>query len=106
MAIGVEKSHSKAGGSPIIRAPAMRESRRGMLVRSLSVIVTLALWEWYGRGVDPIFMSYPTGIVTAVPRMLATGELQAAFWVSLQGLLVAIALAILVGVPLGLVTGR
>jgi NitT/TauT family transport system permease protein len=38
--------------------------------------------------------------------MLATGELLAAFWVSLQGLLIAIALAIVVGVPLGLVTGR
>jgi NitT/TauT family transport system permease protein len=106
MAIGVEKSESEASGRPIVRRPALREAHRGMLVRSLSVIVTLALLEWYGRGVDPIFMSYPTGIVAAVPRMLATGELQAAFWVSLQGLIIAIALAILVGVPLGLVTGR
>ena len=106
MAIGVEKSDSEVRGSPIVRRSAMREAHRGMLLRSLSVILTLAVWEWYGRGVDPIFMSYPTAIVAAVPRMLATGELQAAFWVSLQGLLIAIALAILVGVPLGLVTGR
>jgi len=108
MAIGVEKSESASEISrpSSARRPALRESHRGMLVRSVSVIVTLAVWEWYGRGVDPIFMSYPTGIVAAVPRMLATGELQAAFWVSLQGLLVAIALAIAVGVPLGLITGR
>jgi NitT/TauT family transport system permease protein len=106
MAVGAEKSEGKASGLPSVRRRAMREAHRGMLVRSLSVIVTLAVWEWYGRGVDPIFMSYPTAIVAAVPRMLATGELQAAFWVSLQGLLIAIALAILVGVPLGLVTGR
>ena len=106
MAIGVEKSDSEVRGPPIVRRSAMREAHRGMLLRSLSVILTLAVWEWYGRGVDPIFMSYPTAIVEAVPRMLATGELQAAFWVSLQGLLMAIALAILIGVPLGLVTGR
>jgi NitT/TauT family transport system permease protein len=106
MAIGVGKSGSEVGEPAVARGQPMREAHRGILVRSLSVLVTLAVWEWYGRGVDPIFMSYPTGIVAAVPRMLATGELQAAFWVSLQGLLIAIALAIGVGVPLGLLTGR
>src|SRR5579862_1204282 len=105
MAIGVEKSDS-VSAPPVARRSAIRESHRGILVRTLSVIVTLAVWEWYGRGVDPIFMSYPTGILQAIPRMLTTGELQAAFWVSLQGLLIAIALAIGIGVPLGLVTGR
>jgi ABC-type nitrate/sulfonate/bicarbonate transport system permease component len=105
MAIGVEKSDS-VSRPPIARGRAIGETHRGILARSLSLVVTLAVWEWYGRGVDPIFMSYPTAILEAIPRMLATGELQAAFWVSLQGLLIAIALAIAIGVPLGLLTGR
>src|SRR5579871_2017128 len=80
--------------------------QNGWLVRSVSVLITLALWEWYGRGVDPIFLSYPTAILAAVPKMLATGELQSAFLVSLQGLLIGLALSISSGVLIGLLTGR
>jgi ABC-type nitrate/sulfonate/bicarbonate transport system permease component len=107
MAIGIEKAGSGIDG-PAFARPRRRltEFQRGALLRTLSVGVTLALWEWYGRGVDPIFLSYPTAIMAAVPRMLASGELMSAFWISLQGLLVGIALAIGTGVLLGLLTGR
>jgi ABC-type nitrate/sulfonate/bicarbonate transport system permease component len=107
MAIGIEKAGSGIDG-PAFARPRRRltEFQRGALLRTLSVAVTLALWEWYGRGVDPIFLSYPTAIMAAVPRMLASGELMSAFWISLQGLLVGIALAIGTGVLLGLLTGR
>jgi NitT/TauT family transport system permease protein len=106
MAIGLEKSDAQIGGSLPRPWYRLREGQRGLLLRSLSLLVTLAVWEWYGRGVDPIFLSYPTAIVEAVPRMLGTGELQAAFWASLQGLLLGLALAIASGVLLGLITGR
>jgi ABC-type nitrate/sulfonate/bicarbonate transport system permease component len=107
MAIGIEKAGSGIDGPVFTRPrPRLSEFQRGALLRTLSVAVTLALWEWYGRGVDPIFLSYPTAILAAVPRMLASGELMSAFWISLQGLLVGIALAIGAGVLLGLLTGR
>lgn len=80
--------------------------RRGKAVRLASLGLTLAVWEWYGRGVDPVFMSYPTGIVAAVPAMIASGELPRALLASLQGLAIGLALAILGGVLLGLVMGR
>src|SRR6266536_2920862 len=74
---------------PIMRAGKDRRSapllhqilsgRRGPLVRLASVAVTLVAWEWYGRGVDPVFLSYPTAILAAVPAMFATGELPRAF---------------------------
>ena len=35
----------------------------GNLVRFLSLALTLLVWEWYGRGVDPVFLSYPTAIL-------------------------------------------
>lgn len=76
------------------------------LVRSLSIAATLGGWEWYGRGVDPVFMSYPTAIVGAVPKMLERGELQVAFLSSMQSLLVGLALAIALGTLLGLLMGR
>jgi NitT/TauT family transport system permease protein len=79
---------------------------RGLMLRMLSVAVTLAIWEWYGRGVDPIFFSYPTAILAAVPRMLASGELQSAFLLSAQSLLIGLSTAIATGTLLGLLMGR
>jgi len=80
--------------------------RHGNLVRLASVAATLVAWEWYGRGVDPVFLSYPTAIVSAVPAMLATGELQKAFLSSVLVLSIGLAAAIAFGTLLGLLMGR
>jgi ABC-type nitrate/sulfonate/bicarbonate transport system permease component len=79
---------------------------RALTLQSLSILVTLGAWELYGRSVDPIFLSYPSAIVSEVPRMLATGELQKAFLASIQTLAIGLALAILGGTLLGLLMGR
>jgi ABC-type nitrate/sulfonate/bicarbonate transport system permease component len=84
----------------------VRAGQHGRLVRVLSLAVTLLVWEWYGRGVDPVFMSYPTAILEAVPAMLATGELQRAFVSSVLGLAIGLALAIVFGTLIGLLMGR
>lgn len=76
------------------------------IIRTLSLVVTLAVWEWYGRGVDPIFLSYPSGIVLAVPQMIRSGELQQALATSLAEFAAGFGLAIVFGVFVGLVTGR
>ena len=73
---------------------------------SLSLALTLLVWEWYGRGVDPVFMSYPTAIVEAVPAMIASGELPRALLSSLTGLAVGLALSIVFGTLVGLLMGR
>jgi len=75
-------------------------------IRIASVALTLGLWEWYGRGVDPIFFSYPTAVVAAVPAMIAKGELQQALLLTLQGLAAGFGLAIVFGILLGLLVGR
>jgi ABC-type nitrate/sulfonate/bicarbonate transport system permease component len=107
MAIDIEKTRAGAEPFSLVRAwRGLSELHRGVILRTLSVVVTLVAWEWYGRGVDPIFMSYPTAIVAAAPRMLATAEFRSAIWVSLQGLLSGLALAVVTGVSLGLLTGR
>jgi len=84
----------------------VRAGRHGNLVRFASVALTLLAWEWYGRGVDPVFLSYPTAILAAVPAMLATGELQRAFVSSILGLAIGLAAAISLGTLLGLLMGR
>lgn len=87
----------------------MRElvaGRRGAIVRIASVAFTLIVWELYGRQVDPVFMSYPTAILAAVPQMVTSGELPRALWSSLQGLAIGLAIAIAFGTLLGLLMGR
>lgn len=76
------------------------------LVRLASLAATLGIWEWYGRTVDRVFMSYPSAIVEAVPAMLRRGELQHQFLVSVEALLIGVGLAIFFGTLLGLLMGR
>jgi NitT/TauT family transport system permease protein len=68
--------------------------------------VTLAVWEWYGRGVNPIFFSYPTAIAAAVPNMISSGELPTAFLLSMRSLSVGFIAASSFGILLGLAIGR
>jgi NitT/TauT family transport system ATP-binding protein len=75
-------------------------------VRAASLALTLGVWEWYGRGVDPIFFSYPTAIAAAVPAMIASGQLQGALFLTLQGLAAGFGLAIVFGILIGLLMGR
>lgn len=92
------------------RGPALLKAvlagERPNVVRFISLAVTLAGWEWYGRSVDPVFMSYPSAIVAAVPALLATGELQSAFLSSMQSLTIGLGFGIVLGTLLGLLMGR
>jgi NitT/TauT family transport system permease protein len=107
MAVGGEGTHEQAGpAAPDQARQSWGGASFGTIVRVVSVAATLAAWEWYGRGIDPIFLSYPTAIMAAVPKMLASGELQAAFLNSAQGLVTGTVLAIVGGVLLGLLMGR
>ena len=84
----------------------LRAGEHGTLVRIVSLALTLLVWEWYGRGVDPVFMSYPTAILEAVPAMIASGELPRAMLSSVTGLVVGLVLAIVFGTLIGLLMGR
>ena len=66
----------------------------------------LMLWEIFGRQVNPVFGSYPTAIAVAFWELLRTGQLWSALVESLQPFFVGYGLAIVIGVPVGLVIGR
>lgn len=78
----------------------------GVSVRIGSVMATLAVWEWFGRSVDPIFASYPSAIVAAVPEMISSGRLPTAMLESLQALSIGLSLAVVLGTIVGLLMGR
>jgi sulfonate transport system permease protein len=79
---------------------------RPVKVRLLSLVIVLALWEFYGRRVNPILFTYPLAIGRAFFSLVMSGELQSYMKESLLVLLYASILALIVGVFLGVVMGR
>jgi len=86
--------------------PAERRPLPRWVVTLISLCVALLLWEIFGRRVNPIFGSYPSAIAEAFWQLLVTGELGRALYESLRPFVVGYGLAILIGVPLGLLIGR
>src|SRR3954467_13610277 len=72
----------------------------------VSVATLFAVWEFFGRDVNPVFGSYPSAIALAFVELARTGQLGAALYESLRPFVVGYGLAIVAGVPLGLVIGR
>src|SRR5262245_48426201 len=71
-----------------------------------SLVVLLGAWEIFGRDINPVFGSYPSAIAEAFWQLARTGKLWAALMDSLRPFFLGYGLAILIGVPIGLVTGR
>ncbi|HEY1473585.1 MAG TPA: ABC transporter permease [Pseudolabrys sp.] len=72
----------------------------------MSVIALVVLWEIFGRRVNPVFGSYPSAIAVAFWELLVSGQLWSALFESLQPFFVGYGLAIVVGIPVGLIIGR
>ena len=70
-----------------------------------SISFVLILWEIFGRRINPVFGSYPSAIAVAFWDLAITGQLWSALYESLRPFLLGYALAIVVGVPLGLLIG-
>jgi ABC-type nitrate/sulfonate/bicarbonate transport system permease component len=90
------------------RAPAENAERKPLprwVITLASVAVVLLLWEIFGRRVNPVFGSYPSAIAVAFWELAVSGQLWTALYDSLRPFLLGYALAILVGVPLGLLIG-
>jgi ABC-type nitrate/sulfonate/bicarbonate transport system permease component len=98
--------------SQLIDELGLRRNRRWSLydhpnlIRLASVAMFLTLWEIYGRRIDPILFTYPTAVVQAFFKLLASGELLRQVAVSLSALAAGFGLSLLLGVGLGLVMGR
>ncbi len=74
-------------------------------ITTISVLLALGAWEFFGRDINPVFGSYPSAIAVAFWDLVQLGLLQTALEQSLEPFGFGFGLAILVGVPLGLVIG-
>jgi NitT/TauT family transport system permease protein len=94
------------------QAPVRRRRRRfganvpSSVISIASLGIVIAIWEMFGREINPIFASYPSAIFKAGVEMVKDGELVQALFQSLRPLSVGYFLAAIVGIPLGLLTGR
>jgi len=91
---------------PADEAPKLKREIPKWAITTLSVVSVILTWEIFGRDINPIFGSYPSAIAAAFWMLVKNGQLVAALMQSMKAFVVGYALAILVGVPLGLVIGR
>lgn len=83
-----------------------KRKRRYTIIRWCSIVFAFAIWEIFGRQVNPLFMSYPSKIVLAAVSLTQAGVLQAALLESLRTLVLGYALGAAFGVLAGLAVGR
>jgi len=98
-----ERAGTRAQAPPAVKP---RRPLPSWVITVASLVVLLGAWEIFGRDVNPVFGSYPSAIAEAGWQLARTGKLWAALSDSLRPFLVGYGLAILIGVPIGLVTGR
>ena len=79
---------------------------RALAIRLASLAVVLAVWELYGRSVNPILFTYPSAVAEAFGELAGSGELQGYLGQSLQVLGYALLLAVGVGIPAGVLMAR
>lgn len=75
-------------------------------VRAASVVVVIALWEIFGRQINPLFLSYPSAIGRAFLQIVVTGEFQRSALGSLHLFAVGLSAALVLGIAIGLLMGR
>jgi NitT/TauT family transport system permease protein len=95
-------------------APAKRHMPR-WLITTISVVILLIVWEIFGNPkapipesyrINPIFFTYPSAIWDAFIALVHSGKLWVALGQSLQPFVLGYGLAIVAGVPIGLIIGR
>src|SRR5471032_3118814 len=92
--------------APPAAEPVERRALPRWVITLISVSCLLILWEIFGRRVNPVFGSYPSAIALAFWELARSGELWKALFESLQPFFAGYLLAIVLGVPIGLLIGR
>jgi len=86
--------------------PKLKREMPKWAITCLTLALALLAWEFFGRDVNPVFGSYPSAIAVAFWELLKSGQLISALAQSMQAFIVGYALAVVIGVPLGLLIGR
>jgi ABC-type nitrate/sulfonate/bicarbonate transport system permease component len=102
----VDQSATRAANTTPGESVAKSRQLPSWVITLGSLAVLVGLWEVLGRDINPVFGSYPSAIAVAFWDLARTGKLWTALADSLQPFALGYALAIVIGVPIGLVIGR
>ena len=102
--VGVEVDESRAVG---VRTSRWRRLRPGdWVVRLGAIAVVLGVWELFGPTLNKLILRPPSDIFRAFFELIANGELQDAMGQSFRELFGGLAVALAVGLVLGVASGR
>ncbi len=71
----------------------------------LSLVIVLGGWEILGRNIDPLLFAPPTVVLEMFGKLIESGELVKAASVTMKALFLGYVLAVLAGIPFGIVMG-
>ena len=71
----------------------------------LSLAVVLGGWELVGRSINPLLFAPPSEVIRQFSEMIESGELAAAAKITMQALFLGYFLAVIVGIPFGIIMG-
>jgi NitT/TauT family transport system permease protein len=97
---------AQARGQTAARRRAFRPRAEDWAVRLGAVAVVLLVWEFLAPSWNPLIIRPPSAIALAFVELTETGELQAALLISLRAFTAGLAIALVIGMFLGIVTGR
>ena len=75
-------------------------------VRTVAVIIFFVFWEFAGRDMNPLFMTYPSAIFQAAWEITLRGDLPEAFMASTGPFLIGLAISIFGGIAIGVLIGQ
>jgi ABC-type nitrate/sulfonate/bicarbonate transport system permease component len=102
---------TEAGGAPrsVIEQAILKrktDTRRRNWVRVITFIVVFGAWQLIGANINPLFLSTPTSILTALWKITLSGQIVTALLISLMVTGIGFAFAVVIGIPLGIFMGR
>lgn len=100
------RSNRPAAPPRALARPRLSHTQKQWIIRVVSVVLVITVWELVARRVSPLFLPTPSRIVEGMAESLASGELTSAIGVSLTTFATGFAASALVGVPIGLLMGR
>lgn len=97
-----ERSHAR-------KHAAVRRRRRYLqtiVIRAVSLVIVLALWQIAGADINPALFTTPTAVGRAAVVMIGSGELWTYLWPSLVVLALGLFFAAIAGISTGLLLAR
>ncbi len=97
---------AQAGTASVMRRRGLRLHAADWSVRLGSIALVFIVWEFLAPAWNPLIIRPPSAIAAAFGDLVSSGELQAATGTSLRSFTAGLAIAIALGLFIGVATGR